>query len=357
MLQAYFVPVQKRGSNYCDIVATEFASNMDPSEKACASYFLGQAFTGLYCRKQLGARTILHTSFVPGVVPASHTTRPSADLLALDDQDRLIIAEAKGRTRIHNSKLALTIGRQVCSILGIATRHPSPCQRCGVCGKCHACYRSTASAHRRLVCAPRIRLGAVAHWRTNGHPVELRVMCVHCDDLAQTESDGDDTGISQEVPERSRDQILFIHYLRIWTLLLMLTDDMTGERLLSFADNELPGYCRVEIAPVGVAIGIAIEIAEFLRDVVSDVAGELSILDVDLGGFADNMLRRSSTLPRELRTAETLASCGTARCSRSIGPSRTPTAPETDLGLCVPFAPMRPCRCAGLRRSASPASA
>ncbi len=268
MLHAYFDSKPKPKGTYGDMVATELASNLDPTEKANASYFLGQAFTGLYCKNQLGARTILHTSFVPGVVPGPYTTKPSADLLALDDQGRLIVAEAKGCSgSIRKSRLAYSIGRQVCSVLGI----------------------EASSAHPRPVCAPRVRFGAVAHWSTNGHPVGLRVMCVHCGNLTQAQSDGDDTDDPQEVPKRSRDQVLFNHYLRIWTLLLMLTDDMTGDSLLSLADNELPGYCRVEIAPVRVAVGIATEIAEILRDFVSDVAGEPSISDIDLGGFADNI--------------------------------------------------------------------
>ncbi|MGN9917375.1 hypothetical protein [Micromonospora palomenae] len=118
------IPGYIRRSDGGGLVKSALAWDLDRSEKVSLSYALGQAMTGIFCRKKLGVRFLLHVDrYASRYGVTFGATRKRADLIGRCAQG-WVVAEAKGRSNAMESALPRTLVAQKRSVKSIAGERP-----------------------------------------------------------------------------------------------------------------------------------------------------------------------------------------------------------------------------------------
>ncbi|WP_309630964.1 hypothetical protein [Nocardioides zeae] len=119
-LTAYF----DRGSG-CRLHLTGAYRNLDPSEKAVVSFYVGMTFAKLYADKALHIPWMMHISRYEAswsVAYGANTNRP--DLFGCNADGEWAVVEAKGRARV-TQKLVTKMQQQKSSVASIAGVEPA----------------------------------------------------------------------------------------------------------------------------------------------------------------------------------------------------------------------------------------
>lgn len=98
--------------------------NLDPTEKAVVSYYLGMTFTKVFADKRLNTPWLYHVSKIDPLYIAFHPGDSRPDLIGDDMNGDWIVAEAKGRTNGFCSKTMLAAKKQTLQIKNINGKKP-----------------------------------------------------------------------------------------------------------------------------------------------------------------------------------------------------------------------------------------
>jgi hypothetical protein len=123
--RASLIPAYIRRNQVGRLVRSRLALTLDRSEKVAVSYALGQALTGIFCRRLLSVQFLMHVDrYADRYNIKFGNTRQRADLFGLRAQG-WIVAEAKGRSNSIESDLPQKLISQKGSVLSIENRPPS----------------------------------------------------------------------------------------------------------------------------------------------------------------------------------------------------------------------------------------
>ncbi|MEH0841083.1 hypothetical protein V6U81_01640 [Micromonospora sp. CPCC 205711] len=118
------IPGYVRRSDGGGLVKSALAWELDRSEKVSLSYALGQAMTGIFCRKKLGVTFLLHVDrYASRYSVTFGATRKRADLIGRCTRG-WVVAEAKGRSNGMEPALPSTLIAQKRSIKSIGGERP-----------------------------------------------------------------------------------------------------------------------------------------------------------------------------------------------------------------------------------------
>ncbi|MEU2614517.1 hypothetical protein ABZ570_23475 [Micromonospora sp. NPDC007271] len=118
------IPAYIRRSNGGGLVKSALAWDLDRSEKVSLSYALGQAMTGIFCRKKLGVGFLLHLDrYASRYGVTFGATKKRADLIGRCARG-WVVAEAKGRSNGMESDLPGKLIAQKRSIKSVGGERP-----------------------------------------------------------------------------------------------------------------------------------------------------------------------------------------------------------------------------------------
>jgi hypothetical protein len=126
MHRVSLVPAYIRRDSRQRLVRSQLALDLDRSEKVGVSYALGQALTGIFCRKLLSIPFLMHIDRYAsrhGLVFGA--TRKRADLFGYGVTPGWVVAEAKGRSNSMESGLQDKLIAQKRSIVSIDGQPPA----------------------------------------------------------------------------------------------------------------------------------------------------------------------------------------------------------------------------------------
>ena len=258
--RAYFQSAPRSHATPRSLRLTTLASSLDRTEKGYVSYSLGQALTGVFCQDVLSITRMLHFDIYKedyGLAAAPSGPRP--DLFGRTG-DKLVIAEAKGRTTDSLMDVVRVGGdtiRQLREVRVVLTSPPLMLRE----------MRSLPKFRRaRLIgCVAMVspsRDGISLHVFDHGLH-ELGVNKVHPHGLE---------GIRGPLDYRvvSLDRFLLDFYRRILRLIESDANDALAE----------DGIFKVRLAGLGVTVGLL----DRLRQVI---ASRLGLIDSSPDGFRD----------------------------------------------------------------------
>lgn len=111
------------------LVLSRLASELDRSEKAAVSYVIGQAMTGIFCRKGLSVSYLMHVDRYGSRWGMQFSSKKRADLFGYGSLGWLV-AEAKGRSSPPDERLRANLRAQKSSVVSIQGRPPDLAMGC-----------------------------------------------------------------------------------------------------------------------------------------------------------------------------------------------------------------------------------
>ena len=280
MVRAYVEPRPAQHKGQFDLTLTPLAQKLDPSEKACLSYFLGQAITGIYCYNTLNVVQLLHTSLAsrhfnlqPGK-PGKPRTRRRPDLIGIDTRLNGIVAEAKGRTQASKKRLedlAVDVDNQLRSVWLTDSLDYTPCfPWCPIHQGSAWCYHNYPLGPCYYQCH---RIGCIASFRTPKGPMRLHVLDDRCPSLHGA------AGYKENVPLDGllRSTLLYQCYSRVCTA---VGNDPTSPR-----ESDAANFRTVELPDVGITFGVLDSIYELVAETRPDERAD----PVELQRFMENL--------------------------------------------------------------------
>ena len=98
--------------------------NLDPSEKAAASYFIGLTSANLMARKLLGIHWLMHLDVYHDLLQPGLLGSGRPDLVGLDAQHQWHVIEAKGRSNALDGKVVPKAKEQTLKLRTVRGREP-----------------------------------------------------------------------------------------------------------------------------------------------------------------------------------------------------------------------------------------
>lgn len=124
--RASLIPSYIRRSPSGRVVRSRLAFDLDRSEKVGMSYALGQAATGIFCRKLLSVPFLMHIDrYASRFNLTFSTTRKRADLFGYGVPTGWVVAEAKGRSNSMEYELRQKLVEQKRSVVSIMGQQPA----------------------------------------------------------------------------------------------------------------------------------------------------------------------------------------------------------------------------------------
>ena len=251
MVRAYIEPrrsTQHSGEN--DLALSPLVENLDGSEKACLSYFLGQAITGIYCYETLDVVQLLHASraqdYFKGCPDVIFPTGSRPDLIGIDIRCNGVVAEAKCRTEASKKQLedlAIAADLQLRSVHLLHhwySRHHSrrgPYVWCPLGQRlCHYCP---------IYCASH-RIGCIASFKSIRDPMRLHVLDDRCPSRRGAAGYRDDVRLDEQL----RSEHLYRCYLYACAA---VGGDQTRSRE---SGSDAGPFRTVELPDTGITFGV-----------------------------------------------------------------------------------------------------
>jgi hypothetical protein len=124
--RASLIPSYIRRNPNGRLVRSQLAFDLDRSEKVGVSYALGQAATGIFCRKLLSIPFLMHIDrYASRYNLTFGATRKRADLFGYSAPMGWIVSEAKGRSNSMEYELRQKLFEQKRSVISIMGQQPA----------------------------------------------------------------------------------------------------------------------------------------------------------------------------------------------------------------------------------------
>jgi hypothetical protein len=111
-----YADLQQVGPN---LIRSKAYDDLDPSEKAAVSFFLGMAFAKLAAEFLLDTPWLIHLDKIRRICPVVLDGRSRPDLVGWNSKNEWIAVEAKGRTNNYSKKVMESAKKQVDQIVSI----------------------------------------------------------------------------------------------------------------------------------------------------------------------------------------------------------------------------------------------
>lgn len=277
LVHAYCAPQSASSPHGSQLVLSEIVSMLDSSEKGSFAYFLGQAFTWMYCEDRLRPVQLLHKTrsnshflLTPGLA-----ANQGPDLIGIDPGGVPVIAEAKGSVSFTmtslRSKMVPAMINQLCAVHSVVPRlHSGRYLRRGV----RCCHRVGCAAG---FASPGTSWSAAKR----STPLQLFVLHLCCTDDGQGDAvDPEEFSPPEtEVDGRLADELRFGSYYTLYQC--VQADTPAWSRVqLEFGGRRVAA-ARTDDGQY--TLGLLVGIADLVEGRLRDAGGDR----VDLDGFAD----------------------------------------------------------------------
>lgn len=97
----------------------------DPTEKAFASYYLGNIFTKLVSTKLLNINQLLHYDLYKNTLNIRNIGNRRPDFIGINNMNEWVLAESKGRSNAYDGQATISGKNQLVGIYSINNKKPS----------------------------------------------------------------------------------------------------------------------------------------------------------------------------------------------------------------------------------------
>ncbi|WP_050607435.1 hypothetical protein [Clostridium niameyense] len=114
-------------NNSCDRLtkSVNYKTTFDPTEKAFASYYLGNIFTKLVSTKLLNINQLLHYDLYKSMINTKSIGNRRPDFIGKNNRNEWVLAESKGRSNAYDDQATISGKEQLVGIYSINNIKPS----------------------------------------------------------------------------------------------------------------------------------------------------------------------------------------------------------------------------------------